>query len=187
MRRVMVLGHSGSGKTTMALVLSAVLAAPFVDIAKIRHDEAWAIRPEAEFRALLDAATDAERWVTDHNGADMRGLVWPKADTALLLDYPQWFVVWRLTRRTFRRGILREDFRGNGVREGFWRHVLPSRRSKLYRAVANFRERRETLLAHLREPAYAHLRVITFTSPRQADDWVRALRSGASIQSVDSR
>ncbi len=184
----MVLGHSGSGKTTLARALAEIIGGDYVDFAKLKHDDDWNIRPESEYYGLLDAATQPAQWVTDNNGAEMRGLVWPRADTAVMLDYPHWLVFWRLTKRTLRRGILREDFRGNGKLESFWPHLRPSRRSKLYRALANFRERRERLLGHLRDPQFGHLQVMIFTDPRQTDAWVRQLRAAAPPSpSVDSR
>lgn len=186
MRRVMVLGPSGSGKSTLAQALADVLDGRYVDFTYHKHDDAWQMRPPAEFRAIIDRETQAERWTTDHNGGEVRELVWPRADTAVVLDYPRWIVFWRLTKRSLLRAVRRERLYGTDKREAFFKHLRPSRSSKYYKSLANFRSRRDRILTLTRSAEYSHLRVVHLTHPRQADQWLAQVQV-AYAPSVDSR
>jgi hypothetical protein len=65
------------------------------------------------------AAVAGERWVIDGNyTSQVKDLVWARADTVVWLDLP--IRVWlpRLSRRTLRRIVLREEL-WNGNRERF--------------------------------------------------------------------
>ena len=37
-------------------------------------------------------------------------IVWPRADTVVWLNYSLPLILWRLTRRTFRRAVLKEEY-----------------------------------------------------------------------------
>lgn len=66
-RRIMVLGLTNSGKSTLAAALSAKLAIPAVHLDQLNHmpHTEWVERPKADFVALHDAAIEQPEWVID--------------------------------------------------------------------------------------------------------------------------
>lgn len=66
-QRIIVLGPTNSGKSTLALALSRRLDIPAVYLDQLRHlpDTMWVQRPDEEFGALHDQAILADTWVID--------------------------------------------------------------------------------------------------------------------------
>lgn len=66
-RRIMVLGLTNSGKSTLAAALSGKLDIPAVHLDRLQHlpNTNWEQRPEAEFVSLHDAAIREPAWVID--------------------------------------------------------------------------------------------------------------------------
>ncbi|WP_236020649.1 hypothetical protein [Devosia sediminis] len=66
-RRIMVLGLSNSGKSTLTVALSARLGVPAVHLDQLQHlpNTNWEVRPEAEFAALHDDAITTDAWIID--------------------------------------------------------------------------------------------------------------------------
>ena len=67
--RIMVLGPSNAGKSTLATALSAKLKLPIVHLDQLQHlpNTDWEPRAEDDFKALHDEAILDERWIMDGN------------------------------------------------------------------------------------------------------------------------
>src|SRR5690606_14401014 len=68
-RRIVILGPTNSGKSTLAEAISRKLDIPAVHLDRFRHlpNTDWAVRPNPEFHALHDAAIAEMAWVMDGN------------------------------------------------------------------------------------------------------------------------
>lgn len=114
--RIVVIGCSGSGKSTMARWLEERGWAR-LELDAIHHGPGWTQRPQEQVRSDVTAfLCDHARWVIDGNYAPLRDLTWPEADTILWLDPPRHSVLRQVTWRTLRRTLLREEL-WNGNRE----------------------------------------------------------------------
>jgi adenylate kinase family enzyme len=167
-RRVSVVGNSGSGKSRLARALAAQLGAPHVELDAIFHQQNWAPLPVAEFRARVAMSVAAETWVVDGNYRSAQDLVWARADTVVWLDPPRRVVMRQILRRSCRRLLCREEL-WNGNRENL-RNLLtrdPGRNIVLWawREHAKY-HRRHSRAA--RDPAYSHLTFVRLGSPREA-------------------
>src|SRR5262245_43481632 len=67
MRRISVVGNSGSGKTTMATRLAAALGIPHLELDSVFHQADWQPLPREEFRAAVRDFAAADAWVIDGN------------------------------------------------------------------------------------------------------------------------
>lgn len=116
-RRVVVLGISGVGKSTLAKELARRVGGAHVELDAIQHGPDWTSPPVEEFRARLAAATDGPAWVVDGNYVSRTAeVLWHRADLVLWLDLPLRVVVPRLLRRSITR-IARRTELWNGNRE----------------------------------------------------------------------
>ncbi|MCG0239429.1 MAG: AAA family ATPase [Firmicutes bacterium] len=177
-RRIVVVGTTGSGKTTFARRLAAMLGCPHVELDALHWEPQWTPAPVEVFRHRVREVTRAPCWVVDGNYSQVREVLWPAADTIVWLDYPLPVILGRLLRRTARRVLLREEL-WNGNREGFLRSFL-SRDSILLWALRSYRRRRREYPALLARPEYRHLRVIRLRTPREAEAWLRGV--AAAVQ-----
>ncbi|MCW2542459.1 MAG: family ATPase [Frankiales bacterium] len=112
LRRILVAGTSGSGKTTTAQRLSERLGLPHTEIDALFHGPDWVPRPS--FAADVDAFSREPAWVTEWQYSSMRPLLLDRADTLVWLHFRRTTVMWRLIRRTIRRRVRRiELWNGN--------------------------------------------------------------------------
>ena len=108
--RILVLGRTGSGKTTLARELAAELGVPHIELDALYFGPQFSTAPLSVLRERVCAAVSADRWVTDGNKSAVRDLVWPRADTIVWLDYPLVVSLWRLGRRAlWRASAIKTD------------------------------------------------------------------------------
>lgn len=110
MRRVLVLGCPGAGKSTLARSLGEALSLPVVHLDKLWWKSGWINRTEGEFDALLDAVLLGEEWVIDGNYLRTLPRRLERCDAVVLLDYPRRVCLLRALRRILTwRGRTRPD------------------------------------------------------------------------------
>ena len=175
MKRIVVVGTSGSGKTTTAHHIAAALNIPHTELDALHWEPDWQVAPTDVMRERVKQATAGNAWVIDGNYSKVRDLVWARADTIVWLNYPLYIILWRLTKRTLWRTLTRENLWGTGNRETLWTHFFT--RDSLYLWVfKTYKRRRREYPELFKQPEYAHLSVHILTSPRAADDWLAQLR-----------
>jgi adenylate kinase family enzyme len=116
-RRVSVVGCSGSGKSTVGRRLARDLSVPYIELDSIFHQPGWVPLPRDEFRRRVAELTAADGWVIDGNySSSVQSLVWDRADTVVWLDLPRRTVMRQVIWRTLRRVAFRAEL-WNGNRE----------------------------------------------------------------------
>lgn len=175
MQRIVIVGPTGSGKTTLADQLGQQLNLPVTDLDTLHWKPNWQEAPGEEFRARVAAVSAGDQWIVSGNYSKARDLLWPRADTLIWLDYPLWIVFPRLFRRTVQRIVTQEDLWGTGNRES-WRKQFFSRESLFLWLLQSQPRHRRTYPALMVQPEYAHLRVFHFQRPWQTDAWVQTSR-----------
>lgn len=171
-RRIAVVGTSGSGKTTLAHRLAQQLGIPHVELDALHWDPNWTPAPPDVFRERAAEALSGQAWTTDGNYSSVRDIVWKRADTVVWLDYSLAVIMGRVTWRTLRRSIRREEL-WNENRERLGEALL-SRDSIVWWALRTYRRRRVEYPHLFSLPEYAHLNVVRFRSPRAAREWLSA-------------
>ena len=120
MRRVVILGSSGAGKSTYARALGEKLGLPVVHHDALFWRPGW-VEPDPEpFRAAVAAAIAGDAWITDGNYVSRTfDLRLPRADAVIFLHQPRWLCVARiLSRWIFAFGRRRPDM-AEGCDENF--------------------------------------------------------------------
>ena len=173
LKRVVVVGTSGAGKTTFARNLAQLMDAPHVELDAYRHGPNWTETPNDIFRQNISNALTTQNWVVDGNYSIARDIVWTRATAIVWLDYPFNVTFWRLFRRTIGRYVKRTEL-WNGNREDL-KGVLFARDSLFVWAFRRHWSRRKSYPLAFAQPEYAHLKVLRFRSPRAADRWLNSL------------
>ncbi|MFP3882123.1 MAG: AAA family ATPase [Actinomycetota bacterium] len=177
LERVVVLGSSGSGKTTVARALATRLDAPYLEMDAVFHARGWADTAHEEFLPTLEEFTSKDRWIVDGNYTSHgpREVVWPRADTIVWLDLPKRTAMARVVRRTLRRVITRERLWGN-VREPFSNLYCldPSRNIIVWTWTrhGHVREKYETAMT---DGSWNHATVHRLRSAREVNDFLESL------------
>lgn len=173
-RRISVHGTSGSGKSTLASALAEGLGLPRLELDAVYHLPNRQDCPPERFRKEVREFLDThDAWVIEGNYSKVREMIHAEADTIVWLDYPLPIVLWRLTRRTFRMGIRREEL-WNGNRESLWRHLF-TRESLYLWVLKTYRKRRSDAREAFADPANAGKALILLRHPREAQALLRGL------------
>lgn len=100
--RIVVLGPSNAGKSSLSLALSQKLGLPAIHLDRLHHlpNTDWQQRPEAEFKALHDEAILGDRWVMDGNYTRLMPQRLARATGAILVTSHHWLRFVRYLRRT---------------------------------------------------------------------------------------
>lgn len=172
MQRIVVLGTSGSGKTTVARQLAAVLKVPHIELDALYWGENWTPAEPDTFRQRVRAALAEahEGWIVCGNYHIAKEEIWPHADTAIWLDYPMRLVFTRVLMRTLRRSVSGETL-WSGNRESLW-GTFCSRDSILLWVINTWRLRRRDYPRELSPERWPNLRMLRFRSPHQTETWL---------------
>ncbi|MQS16960.1 adenylate kinase [Streptomyces kaniharaensis] len=166
MKRVIITGSSGAGKTTMAAALAAQLGLPRAELDALHHGPGWVKRPE--FEADVDRFTAGPAWVCEEQYYGvLGGLLWERADTLVWLDLPRRTVTRRVVSRSLLRVLTRREL-WNGNRET-WRDLVDPDHPMRW-AWANYAKKRSSTAERLAQ--HPHLTVVRLVSVRHARDWL---------------
>lgn len=177
--RILILGRTGSGKTTLARELAAALQVPHVELDSLYFARDLSTAPLPVLRERTGAAIAGDRWVTDGNKRAVRDLVWPRADTVIWLDYPLGVSVWRLAKRARRRTSVLKAQRAEIEATARRRQLLAAANGVLTALRSHAGQRRE--YPHMfAEPANRHLAVVRLRSPRATNRWLARVTTGSA-------
>lgn len=177
-QRILILGRTGSGKTTLARELAAAIGVPHVELDALYFGRDFSTVPLSVLRERTSAAIAGDRWVTDGNKSAVRDLVWPRADTVIWLDYSLVVSLWRLGRRAlWRTSVLKAQAAERDGKAGLPRQFLLAAKGVLTALRSHKGQRREYPRMFAKQENQ-HLAVVRLRSPRATRDWLARAPAG---------
>lgn len=168
-RRIVLMGSSCAGKTTLAEQLAERLGVLHVELDALHHGPNWTEATAEELKAKLEATlAPLDGWIADGNYMGKLG-TWliDQADTVVWLDLPLRTSLRRLWRRHRTRIRDRVEL-WNGNREN-WRNAFVG-----WNALFPY-----TIHAHIGRkwtwpPRFEGRNVVRLRSPREVEAWLAA-------------
>ena len=162
LERIVIVGKSGAGKTTLATQLGDRLNLTNVELDGINWQANWVNIPKHEMRECVDEALPvAGHWIADGNYIrSVRDIVWIRADTLIWLDYSLRVALLRVLRRTVGRIVKRKEL-WNGNRETLRHHLSFDVNQNLsLLTIRMHKQHRNNFPALFEQPEYRHLNVL---------------------------
>jgi len=176
--RCVVVGVTGSGKTTLAKQLSSILNIPNIELDAVHWQPNWVMMETEAFRLQVAELIAADSWIADGNYSKARDILWARATTLIWLDYPFFVSFIQLINRSIRRLLRREEL-WNGNKET-WRGMFLSKDSLLIWLLQSYPDIRKSYPNLLAQPEYAHLQVIRLRSREETQRFLQRLEMASS-------
>lgn len=172
----MVYGVTGSGKTTMARRLGEATGLPWHSVDDLTWEPGWVSVPDEEQRRRISEICAGPEWILDSAYGKWLDVPLARTDLIVALDYPRWFSLQRLIRRTLMRLFDRRTI-CNGNRETL--RGLFSSDVIIVWHFKSFARKRERIRQWSADPTAP--RVVRLTSAHQAEAWLAGI--GRSVRS----
>jgi adenylate kinase family enzyme len=166
-KRIVVVGSGGSGKSHVSRELGRRLGLPVTHLDAVYFDEDWNPLSKPEFAEAQRRLVSEPEWIIDGNHNSTLEIRLREADTVIMMDVSTTAALWGVLSRQIRHGA---GHHGNGVHNRLNWAVL--------KYVATYRKQmRPKVLAKIREHTAAGTQVVYLRSRRQTRCWLSGLDS----------
>ena len=169
MQRVLVMGSSGSGKSTFARRLSEITGLPFVSLDGLFWKPGWVASDNAEFGQRVAEVARRPQWVMDGNftGSGAGELRRQVSDTVIWFDLP---------RRTCMFGLMKRIAGSYGQVRPEMAEGCPEKFDfEFLRYVWNYRRQQRPKLLDYFQGLRADQSLVCFTDRAQANEYLEAI------------
>ncbi len=174
MKKVVILGNAGAGKSTPARMIGEQLGLPVVHLDSVFWQAGWAEPEKAEFDARVLGLTAQEAWAIDGNYKRTLDARMEAAAPVVFLDLPRWLCLWRVIRRWRRHaGKSRPDMAAGCPEKvdakflrWIWKHNA---------------QRRPNILERLARYGRGGKRIVRPSSPLEIGRFLAGLSSGRNF------
>lgn len=110
MKRIMIIGSGGAGKSTFSRRLGALTGIEVFHLDKLHWKPGWIEPPEEEWLKTIEGVIEKDEWILDGNYGGTTDKRMAKSDTVIFLDFPRTVCIYRVLKRRLKyRGTNRPD------------------------------------------------------------------------------
>ena len=102
MKKILVIGSGGSGKSTVATRLGELLNLEVSHLDQLFWRPGWVKPAPEEWVQIVTGLTERESWILDGNYGGTLDVRLQKCDTVVFLDLSRWLCLWRIVKRALR-------------------------------------------------------------------------------------
>lgn len=168
MRKVNVVGTSGSGKSTFSSKLADALGCDHIEMDALFWKPNWQESNDEELFNKIRGALNGPSWVLDGNYNRTRQVKWQDVDTVVWIDYSLPRTLYQAATRAIKRCCSGQELWPNtGNRETFKKSFF-SRNSILLWTLKTYHSNQKRYLADMANPEYQHIEFIRLQTPDEA-------------------
>lgn len=117
MQRVLIIGISGAGKTTLATQMSQKLGLPLFHLDKLFWLPNWQMPEMQDWQSKVQQLAQQDSWIVDGNYANTNPILMPRADTIIYFDFSRMVSLYRVLKRYFSHRVHSRPDLPEGCRE----------------------------------------------------------------------
>ena len=119
MKRVMLIGSGGAGKSTLARKMGAILNLPVHHLDRLHWQPNWTATPKEEWQEIQTDLCAEEEWIIDGNYGGTMDIRLAACDTVVFLDLSRWLCIFRALKRSMVHSGKRSPDMAEGCDEHF--------------------------------------------------------------------
>lgn len=124
MKRIVIIGSGGSGKSTFARKLGDKLKLPVIHLDSLYWKPNWQKVSKDEWLKIQHEIVKGKEWIIDGNYKSTKDIRFAAADTIIFLDFPKWLCLLRsMQRRLMYHNKTRADLGGNNYERTTWQFL----------------------------------------------------------------
>jgi adenylate kinase family enzyme len=108
MKKILVIGSGGAGKSTFAQRLGAILGLEVIHLDSLYWSAGWVEMPKGEWKIKVEELLKKDSWIMDGNYGGTLDLRLTACDTVIFLDIPRSICLRRILKR---RALYRRESR----------------------------------------------------------------------------
>lgn len=112
-KRINVIGTSGSGKPTFSRMVATKLSYPYLEMYAMFWKPNWQESSDEEFFSTLKNCLSEDTWVLDGNYHRTAEIKWANIDAVIWLDYSFSRTVYQAVKRAFIRSVTKTELWDN--------------------------------------------------------------------------
>lgn len=156
MKRIMIIGSGGAGKSTLAKQLGEEFDLPVYHLDAYYWKPGWKPTSAEEWSSFQETLVQKESWIIDGNYGKTLDARLERAEVIILLDFSRWITVYRvLKRRIMYHGKTRPDLNKDcpeSLDLEFMKWIWTFRKTRIPGIMEKLRKHEEKKIIILKSP-----------------------------------
>lgn len=169
MKRVLVFGNGGSGKSTLSVTLGDLLHLPVIHLDKYFWQPNWIATPVDDWDIIVESFSDSEEWIIDGNYSRTMNTRIQRADLIIFLDMPNMLCLYRIFKRRIKYN--------RKTRPDMNEECTEKLDLEFIKWVWNFKKRNRAKILDKLEVASKTKRIIILKNRKQVNEFIEGLKN----------
>ena len=168
MKRILIIGICGSGKSYLAKQLKKKFNLPVIHLDKEFWKSGWVVTPQSEWKIKVKELLKQKSWIMDGNFSSTLNIRIPVADTIIYLDFNRYTALYNVLKRVFNSyGKVRSDLADNCPERFDWEFMkyvwkFPKiEKPKTEKALQNFTNQKKIIRLKNRNEVNSFIKSLT--------------------------
>lgn len=173
MKKINVIGTSGSGKSHFSKRLAKKLDIPYIEMDAILWQPDWQQLENAAFLLAIQEIVSQPSFVLDGNHSKTSSIKWSAIDTIIWLDLGFWRTFLQVLMRSIKRAHTQQEiWEGTGNKESFRRNFFTSKSVILW-MLKNYWKTKSKYRILFKEKSSSNITLVRLTSRADVEAFLR--------------